>query len=387
MKKFCLLSLSLLLSLMLHAQITITSSPTVTVGAGVNSTGTLTITATVPWSIVTTNAPVTASPSSGNLGTYTITFTTTAANEISTNSYSPFIMNSSNGAQTSFKIIQLAACTNAFVLPTTATICSGGSTTLTATGFSSYSAIGSYVWSTGATLTTTATIPSPSSITVSPTITTVYSVTGTTTGCTNTASVTVTVNPLPTITATASPTIISSGAISTLTVSGASSYVWSNGVTTASQTVIPNGSTNYSVTGTAANLCTNVATVPVSVVAALNDSYFSFPLDGTAVDVSGNGLTGTIVGTVTATTDRFGNTSGAMLFDGSTGYIDIPLSTGVGTNDYSISYWANQTTLTQGLAFSKDKAGDANSQFRLGYESDGNYIESSGGNLAYLPTT
>ena len=43
-------------------------------------------------------------------------------------------------------------------------------------------------------------------VTVNPTTTTTYSVTGTTNeGCTGTAAVTVTVHPLPTITATANP--------------------------------------------------------------------------------------------------------------------------------------------------------------------------------------
>jgi len=47
-----------------------------------------------------------------------------------------------------------------------------------------------------------------------------------------------------------------------------------------------------------------------------------YPLDGNADDESGNGHGGTIVGTVTPDTDRYGNASGAMRFNG-TGYIDV----------------------------------------------------------------
>ena len=64
-------------------------------------------------------------------------------------------------------------------------LCAGQSTTLTASGADSY------IWSTGETT---------ASITISPTATTTYTVTGTNQyGCTDTASVTVTVNPLPDI--------------------------------------------------------------------------------------------------------------------------------------------------------------------------------------------
>ncbi|MGB4604487.1 MAG: gliding motility-associated C-terminal domain-containing protein, partial [Bacteroidales bacterium] len=104
-------------------------------------------------------------------------------------------------------------------------------------------------------------------VTVSPTATTTYSVTGTTPeGCTGTAEVTVTVHPLPNITATASPTAICSGASSELTASGASTYSWSGGLGTgASKTVTPSATTTYTVTGTSTAGCTGTATVTVTV--------------------------------------------------------------------------------------------------------------------------
>lgn len=47
-----------------------------------------------------------------------------------------------------------------------------------------------------------------------------------------------------------------------------------------------------------------------------------FNLDGNALDSTGNGNNGTIIGTVTPTTDRFGNANSALSFDRN-GYIDI----------------------------------------------------------------
>lgn len=49
-----------------------------------------------------------------------------------------------------------------------------------------------------------------------------------------------------------------------------------------------------------------------------------YPFNGNANDESGNGHHGTIFGTVTSTTDRFGSTDSAYFFDGQTGYISIP---------------------------------------------------------------
>jgi len=50
-----------------------------------------------------------------------------------------------------------------------------------------------------------------------------------------------------------------------------------------------------------------------------------FPLDGTAIDVSGNELNGTLNGPEPAT-DRFGYVNGALHFNGSNDYIEMPLN-------------------------------------------------------------
>jgi len=131
-------------------------------------------------------------------------------------------------------------------------ICIGASTTLTAGGASSYS------WSNG--------LGSGAIKTVSPTVTTTYTVTGTDgNGCVNTDQVTVTVNPLPTI--SAGPDVaICAGSSTNLTASGGSTYTWDNGLGAgASHTVSPAATTTYSVTGTDANGCVNTDQVVVTV--------------------------------------------------------------------------------------------------------------------------
>ena len=131
------------------------------------------------------------------------------------------------------------------------TICIGTTTTLTASGASTYT------WNTSATT---------ASITQSPTITTNnYSVTGTdANGCINTATASITVNPLPIVSATGSTTICA-GDSATLSSAGATTYTWSTSTTTSSITVSPPITTHYIVTGADANHCRNTATATVAV--------------------------------------------------------------------------------------------------------------------------
>ena len=129
-------------------------------------------------------------------------------------------------------------------------ICNGASTTLTASGGTSYT------WSNGENTT---------SITVSPSTTTTYNVTvSDANGCQASSSITVTVNQLPTPAITGN-NIICNGASTTLTTSGGTSYTWSNGENTASITVSPSTTTTYDVTVTDANGCQASTTITVTV--------------------------------------------------------------------------------------------------------------------------
>lgn len=82
----------------------------------------------------------------------------------------------------------------------------------------------------------------------------------------STATVVITVNPLPTVTASGNPTNICVGQQTTLTGSGATSYVWNPGAIPGSPVnVSPGATTTYTVTGTDANGCTNTSSVTITV--------------------------------------------------------------------------------------------------------------------------
>lgn len=138
------------------------------------------------------------------------------------------------------------------VTTNTAAICIGQQTaTLTAVGAQTYT------WSTGAIT---------AGITQSPAVATNYTVTGTDAhGCVNTATTTIAVNPLPMVTIAGSSTICVGQQTATLTAAGAQTYTWSTTATTASITLSPALTTNYTVTGTDANGCTNTATAGILV--------------------------------------------------------------------------------------------------------------------------
>jgi hypothetical protein len=143
---------------------------------------------------------------------------------------------------------------------TSTAICVGSSTTLSASGASTYT------WQPTV----------PTSGVVSPTTTTTYTVTGTSaTGCTATATITINVlTTSPTLTIASLPltSIICLGQTATLTASGAGTggaYVWSGGIANA-VAFSPTVTTTYTVTGTNAAGCTATATKTITVLSSTN---------------------------------------------------------------------------------------------------------------------
>lgn len=142
-----------------------------------------------------------------------------------------------------------------------ANICAGQSLTLTAGG------VPNYAWSNGAI--TASTIVTPSA-------TTIYTVTSTyTTGCTDTKSVSVTVNAKPIISIN-SPSICV-GQSATLTASGATTYTWNTNSNSASIVVSPSVTTNYTVNGTNTNGCSNTKSITVTVNACTGINEAQLP--------------------------------------------------------------------------------------------------------------
>ena len=131
-------------------------------------------------------------------------------------------------------------------------ICNGQSTTLTATGATSYS------WDND--------LGTGNNKEVTPTSTTTYSVTGTDdNGCSSNANITITVNDLPTI-AFNPVNPICYGQSVTLTATGATNYSWDNDLGTGNnKEVTPTATTTYSVTGTDDNGCSSNADITITV--------------------------------------------------------------------------------------------------------------------------
>jgi len=137
------------------------------------------------------------------------------------------------------------------VSATTNTVCAGGSVTLAGGGANTY------VWSGGVV----------NGVSFIPATTTTYTITGTSTtlGCVNTTTTTVTVNLLPTVSYSAPSTNICAGTPITLNGTGATTYLWSNGISNGT-TFVPTTTTTYTVTGTNTTTgCSDTATTTITV--------------------------------------------------------------------------------------------------------------------------
>ncbi|MBK7666110.1 MAG: gliding motility-associated C-terminal domain-containing protein [Sphingobacteriaceae bacterium] len=250
---------------------TVTASPTVTTtyivtGANGNCTNSNTVLVTVnPSPTITAVSSPTAicSGSSATLtGTGATSYTwmpgsiTTATTVVTPTTTTIYTLTGSNGTCSSTVAVTLSVTTTptltALANPTT--ICAGSSATLTGSGATSYT------WMPGS-ITTASTI-------VTPTATTIYTLTGANGVCTNTQTVSLTVNPIPTVTAVSNPTSICAGNSATLTGSGATTYTWMPGSLTGTSVVVsPTINTTYTVTGSAAG-CSNSNTVSITVFSA-----------------------------------------------------------------------------------------------------------------------
>jgi len=183
------------------------------------------------WSTGATTAVITDSPTSATSYTATVTNASGCSDTatVTVNVLSPPVANVSGNN----------------------TICSGQSTTLTATGG------GNYSWNTGATT---------SAINISPTSSSTYSVIVSAGSCADTTSIAVTVNTSPNANIAAASTSICSGQNATLTASGGGTYSWNTSATTAVITVSPTSATSYSVS-VSNGLCSSTATVNITVSA------------------------------------------------------------------------------------------------------------------------
>lgn len=125
-----------------------------------------------------------------------------------------------------------------FVASSSASICSGNSAVLTATGANTYT------WVNG---------PSTAQNTVSPLSTTVYTLIGANASCTASATFTQVVTAAPSLTVSSAQATICAGQSTTLSASGATSYSWNAASGSSLNIVSPTVNTTYTVTGTIGN--------------------------------------------------------------------------------------------------------------------------------------
>ncbi len=162
-------------------------------------------------------------------------------NPTTTTIYTVTVTNSANctATATAQVVVNTVSVTNA-------NICNGASAMITAYGGDAYR------WNTGENV---------AMIWVMPMTTTIYTVTITKGGASTSLTTTVTVNPKPTVVITGDGVICGAGTTTTITATGGISYAWSNGTTTAANTVATAG--YYTVTVTNSFGCTATSSLEV----------------------------------------------------------------------------------------------------------------------------
>lgn len=220
--------------------------------------------ATSEFSVTTPPATVTISPPGPLLvcqnGALTLSIPS-IAQAVWSNSATTTSISISSGTATTYSVIAQVGCNvgtasisvsnltvNAGAV--TPSICPGSPGTFTAVG----NAL-SYSWMPGA--------ASGTNVTLGPLSGNIVTLTAVGSGsCTDEHTLSLSIMPVPTLNIAGNNTICA-GSVFSSTVSGASTYLWSDNSTSATFTDTPAVNSTYTVTGTAANTCTNTQTVSV----------------------------------------------------------------------------------------------------------------------------
>jgi gliding motility-associated-like protein len=250
-----------------------TSASPATICAGGSSTLSASGAITYTWSTGANTPTIQVSP--GSSQTYTVRGT-----------------NASGCTSTSLVPVNVTPVPSLSIIATSASICVGRSTTLSASGASSYT------WMPGNL--------SGNSIVVSPSVNTTYTLTGSTGACVGQTTRMITVAPVPTISAPFNPSTICAGSCATLNASGAVSYTM-NGL---SAIACPTITSSYTVAGTDANGCVSapfvgtLSVLPAPNILATANPGSICPGDSALVSASGG----------TAYTWQPGNLSGTSFY-------------------------------------------------------------------------
>ncbi len=213
--------------------INVTTSPTLSISNGSICSGNSTVMLASGASSFTWNP--------GNLSGATQTL-----NPTSTQTYT---LSGANGACNASSIFTISVQNTPTLSVNSATICSGNSAALTASGAASY------VWNPGS-------LSGPTQ-NLSPASTAIYTITGSNGSCSSTLTAILNVNPSPSL--SVNSVSICSGNTALLSATGASLYSWMPGSLSGSvQNVNPPATTVYTLTGTIGS-CTSLATASVNV--------------------------------------------------------------------------------------------------------------------------
>lgn len=231
--------------------------------------------------------------------------------------------------------INVAPSPTVNISASSASICAGKSTTLTASGATSY------LWSSG--------LPANATVMASPTITTTYSVLGNSGGsCNDTQTITITVAATPTV--SANNATVCSGTSVNLTATGAISYSWNTGATTNTISVSPTSLTNYTVIGTNTLGCSNTKTLSVTVNALPTVSLATIvsPLcvNNSSVSLSGSPSGGIYSGPGVSGASFNPSVSGAGTFTVTYNYTAVNTCSASATRTVSVSLC---TSLTEAI--------------------------------------
>lgn len=203
-------------------------------------------------SLLTAGGTATSFTWSANAGSVTTSTATVAP--VASDTYVVTGMDANSCTNTATVTVDVAPSPTITASANTGTICAGQTDTLNVSGATNYT------WMPGGANTST--------VSITPASTTTYVVTGDNGGaCTATQTVIVTVNPLPSLTVTASANPVCTGGSSTLTASGATTFTWSanaGSVTTSTAGITPTASDTYTVSGTQSG-CTDSTTITVNV--------------------------------------------------------------------------------------------------------------------------
>lgn len=269
--------------------------------------------------------------------------------------------------------------------PTPASVCDGGSVTFTGVGATTYT------WSGPSAVTDN--IPFIANAAAAG----IYTVTGSDATCSATATIELSINPLPTVTATSipSPAIVCAGGSVTLNGGGATSYTWTDGVNTPTDGVafFPSASSTYTVTGTSTG-CSSTATIAVTVnsfqtpPAAPTPEVLFYTFDGSGTTVPNLALTppagtanATIMGGVTqGGSGLFGGALNGTGISSTTDYLNTGWSTNLGNGSWTIAFWSSGISTNSTLYYIFGDVGASSFRcFTNGVAGSTNWILRGGG--------